>query len=201
MHPYVYYSIIYNNQYMETSWVPINGWLDKEIMGYYLAIKRRKCCHLQRHRWILRVHLKMDGSYAKWNKPDRERQITCGFTCCCSVTRSCPTLCDPMDCSTPGFPVLHSLPEFAQAHVHQIGDANQLSHPLTLFSCPQIFPSIRVFSNESAFHIRWRKYWSFCFSISPSNECSGWSPLGLTGLISLLFKGLSRVFSNSVEIP
>ena len=64
-------------------------------------------------------------------------------------------------------------------------------------SCPQSFPSIRVFSNESALHIRWPKYWSFSFSISPSNEYSGWFPLGLTGLISLQSKGLSRVFSST----
>ena len=60
-----------------------------------------------------------------------------------------------------------------------------------------IFPSIRVFSNESVLHIRWPKYWSFSFSSSPSNEYSGWFPLGLTGLISLQSKGLSRVFSNT----
>ena len=66
-------------------------------------------------------------------------------------------------------------------------------HPLLLQ--PSIFPSIRVFSNESAFHIRWPKYWSFSFCISPSNEYSG-SALGWTGWISLLSKGLSRVFSN-----
>ena len=62
---------------------------------------------------------------------------------------------------------------------------------------PSIFPTFRVFSSESALCIRWRKYWSFSFSISPSNEYSGWFPLGLTGLISLQSKGLSRVFSNT----
>ena len=70
-----------------------------------------------------------------------------------------------------------------------------LCHPLLLL--PSIFPSIRVFSNESAFHIRWPKYWSFSFSISPSNEYSGLVSLGLTGWISLQSKGLSRVFSNT----
>ena len=67
--------------------------------------------------------------------------------------------------------------------------------PLLLL--PLIFPSIRVFSKELALHIRWSKNWSFSFSISPSNEYSGLSPLGLTGLISLKSKGLSRVFSNT----
>ena len=62
---------------------------------------------------------------------------------------------------------------------------------------PSTFPSIRVFSNGSVLHIRWPKYWSFSFSMSPSNEYSDWFPLGLTGLISLQSKGLSRVFSNT----
>ena len=70
-----------------------------------------------------------------------------------------------------------------------------LCHPLLLL--PSIFPSIRVFSNESVLHIRWPKYWSFSFSISPSNEYSDWFLLGFTGWISLLSKGLSRVFSST----
>ena len=78
-----------------------------------------------------------------------------------------------MDCSMPGFPVHHKLPEFAQTHVHWV-DAIQPSHPLlTLLFLPSILPSIRVFSNESVLYIRWPKYWSFSFSISPSNEYSG----------------------------
>ena len=74
----------------------------------------------------------------------------------------------------PGFPVHHQLPELAQTHVHQVGDAIHhliLCRPFLL--PPSIFPSIRVFSNESALHIRWPKFWSFSFSISPSNEYSG----------------------------
>ena len=92
--------------------------------------------------------------------------------CCCLVTRSCPPLCHPMGYSMPGFPVLHYLPEFAQIHVHWVGDAihpSHLCHPLLLLL--SIFLSIRVFSNELAIRIRWPKYWSF--SISPSNEYSG----------------------------
>ena len=78
-----------------------------------------------------------------------------------------------MDCSAPGFPVLHYLLELAQTHVHWVGDAIQPSHPLSpLLLLPLIFPGIRVFSNESALLIRWPKYWSFSFSISPSNEYS-----------------------------
>ena len=91
-----------------------------------------------------------------------------------SVTQSCPTLFYPMDRSTPGFPVHHQLLEFTQTPVHQVGDAIQPSHPLSSPSPPpSIFPSIRVFSNESGLRIRWPKYWSFSFSIIPSNECSG----------------------------
>ena len=79
-----------------------------------------------------------------------------------------------MDCSTPGFPVHHQLPELAQTHIHRVSDAIQPSHPLSSPSPPpSIFPSIRVFSNKSVLRIRWPKYWSFSFNISPSNEYSG----------------------------
>ena len=79
-----------------------------------------------------------------------------------------------MDCSTPGFSVHHQLPKLAQTHVHQVSDAiNHLTLCCPLLLLPSIFPSIRVFSNESALHIRWPKFWSFSFNISPSNEYSG----------------------------
>ena len=112
---------------------------------------------------------------------------------------SCPTLCDPMNCSMPGLPVHHQLPELTQTHVHHISDAIQPSHPLSSPS-PPAFPSIRVFSNESVFSIRWQKYWSFSFSISPSNEYSGLISFR-TNWLNLpagtpLREGLSRVFSN-----
>ena len=91
-----------------------------------------------------------------------------------SVAQSCPTLYDPMNSSTPGLPVYHQLPESTQAHVHRVGDAIQPSHPLSSpFLLPLIPPSIRVFSIESTLHIRWPKYWSFSFSISPSNGHPG----------------------------
>ena len=115
-----------------------------------------------------------------------------------SVAQSCTTLCNPMDSSTPGFPVQHQLLELALPHVHQVGYAIQPSHlllsPLLL---PSIFPIIRVFSSESVLCIRWPKFWSFSLSISPSNEIQDSFPLGCTGWISLLSKGLSRVFSNT----
>ena len=91
-----------------------------------------------------------------------------------SVTQSCRTLCDPMNCSMPGLPVHHQLPEFTQTHVHRGNDVIQPSHPLLSPSPPApIPPSIRVFSNESTLRMRWPKYWSFSFSISPSNEHPG----------------------------
>ena len=94
------------------------------------------------------------------------------LSCCCSFSHV--WLCDPTDCSTPGFPVLHYLPEFAQSHIHWVGDAIQPSPPLSSpLLLPSIFPSIRVFSNELALCIRWPKYWSFSFSIHPSIEYSG----------------------------
>ena len=93
---------------------------------------------------------------------------------CCSVAKLCPTLCDPMNWSMPGFLVLYHLPELAQTHVHGVSDlTNHLVPCCPLLFLPSIFPSNRVFSNESALHIRWPKCWSFSFSISPSNEYSG----------------------------
>ena len=94
--------------------------------------------------------------------------------CCCSVTKLCLTPHDPMDCSMPGFPALHQLLEFAQVHVHVIGDAIKPSHPLLPLSSSafNLFQH-QSFSTESAVHIRWPKYWSINFSISTFNEYSG----------------------------
>ena len=89
-----------------------------------------------------------------------------------SIAQLCPTLCNPMDCSTPGFPIHHQLPELAQNHIHPVSDPTiSFCRPLLLL--PLIFPTIRVFSSESVLCIRWPKYWSFSFSISASNEYSG----------------------------
>ena len=93
--------------------------------------------------------------------------------CCCSVTQSCPSLWDPMDCSMPGIPVLHHHPEFAQTHVHWVSDAIQPSHPLL----PPSPPALNLSQHQGLFqwvgclHQSW-KYWSFSFSTSPSNEYS-----------------------------
>ena len=88
-----------------------------------------------------------------------------------SVAQSCPTLCDPMDNSMPGFSVRHQLPEPTHTHVHMSVMPSShliLCHPLLFL--PSIFPSTEVFSNESVLCIRWSEYWSFSFSISPFNE-------------------------------
>ena len=112
-----------------------------------------------------------------------------------SVTQLYLTLCNPIDCSTTGLLVHHQLPEFTQTHVHWVMlPSNDLifCHPLLLLS--SIFPSIRIFSNESVLHITWPKYWNFSFSISPSNEYSGFISFKWNVWISLQSKGLSRVF-------
>ena len=91
-----------------------------------------------------------------------------------SVAQSCPTLCDPMNCSMPGLPVHHQLQDFTQTHVHWVSDPSNyliLCHPLLLLH--PIPPSIRVFSNDSTLRMRWPRYWSFSFCTSPSNEHSG----------------------------
>ena len=110
-----------------------------------------------------------------------------------SVTQSCLTLCNPMDCSTEGFPVHHQLLEFGQTHVHRVSDAIQPSHPLLLL--PSVFPSIKVFYSESILCIRQPKYWSFSFSISPSSEYSGlisfridWFDLAVQGTLTCLLQ-------------
>ena len=103
-----------------------------------------------------------------------QRAFAMSFCCYCSVAKLCLTLCDPMDCSMPGsssFTIFWSLPRFMSIELVMLANHLILCHPLLLL--PSIFPNIRVFSNESALRIRWPKYWSFSFSISPSNEYSG----------------------------
>ena len=91
-----------------------------------------------------------------------------------SVAQLCPTLCNPMNHSTPGLPVHHQLPEFTQTHVHRVSDAIQPSHPLSSPSPSAPNPSQhQSLFHESSLRMRWPKYWSFSFSISPSNEYSG----------------------------
>ena len=115
-----------------------------------------------------------------------------------SVTKLCPTLCNPMDCSMPGFPALHYLLEFVQTHVHWVGDAIQPFHPLSfpsfaldLFQHQRIFPVRRLFTSGGQ-----NIGVSASTSVCPMN-IQGWFHFRLTGLISLLTKGLSRIFSST----
>ena len=114
------------------------------------------------------------------------------------VTQSCPTLCDQIDCSMPGFPVHHQLPEFTQTNVHWVSDAIQPSHPVILISsCLQSFPVSGSFPMSQFFAsgdqsiVVSALVWAFAMNILD------WFPLGLTGWISLLSKGLSRAFSST----
>ena len=117
----------------------------------------------------------------RWNlEPITQNEVGQKFR---SVARSGLTLCDPMDCSTPGFPVHHQLPELAQTHVHwSVMRLNHLILCRPLLLLPSIFPSIRVFSNESILHSRWAKYWASA-SVLPMN-IQDWFPLGWAGWFS-----------------
>ena len=129
-----------------------------------------------------------------------------------SVTQSCSTLCDPMDCSMPDLPVHHQLPEFAQTHVHRVGNAIQPPHPLLSPPPPALnLCQHRVFSKKSFLCIRWPQHWSFSFSISPSNEYSGlisfridcFDLLAVQGMItvSLIREGKLSAEQKVREVP
>ena len=116
-----------------------------------------------------------------------------------SVAQSCLILCNPMNCSTPGLPVHHQLPEFTQTHIHQVGDAIQPSRPLLspFSSCPQSLPASESFPMSQLF--TWGSQStgvSALGSFLPKNT-QGWSPLEWTSWISLQSNGLSRIFSNT----
>ena len=150
----------------------------------------------------------IQGRKVEWNRHDRisghgkTRSLLYVTNSCIRypafVVQSCPTLCNAVNCSTSGLPVLCL--KFMSFVLTMPSNHLILCHPL--FLLPSTFPSTWVYSNESALPIRWPTYWSFSFSISPSNEYSGLTgltglTLGLTGLISLLSKRLSRVFSGT----
>jgi len=124
------------------------------------------------------------------------RQLLGICYCCCSVTKLYLTLCEPMNCSTPGSSVLHYFPELAQIHIHWVVMLS--NHPYSATLSPLVFnlSQNQAFSNESALHIMWLKYCSLSFNIRCSNESSAWISFGLNSLVSLLFRGLSRIFSN-----
>ena len=119
------------------------------------------------------------------------------------VAKPCPTLCDPTDCSTPGFPVHHQLPEFTQTHIHWVGDAIQLSHPLWSPSPPAFSLSRHqglfqwVSSSHQVVKVLEFQLQHQSFQWADLVLLKDWSPLGRTGWISLQSKGLSRAFSNT----
>ena len=128
------------------------------------------------------------------------------FICRCisvqfsSVTQLCPTLCDPMNRSTPGLPVHHQLPEFTQTHVHRVGDTIQPSHRLSSPSPPAPNPSQHQgLSNESVLRMRWPKYWSFSFSISPSNEHPGLISFRMDWLDLLGVQGTLKMYLSMLK--
>ena len=112
-----------------------------------------------------------------------------------SVAQLCPTLCDPMDRSTSGFAVHHQLLEFTQTHVHRVGDAIQPSHPLSSPRPPAFnLSQHQGLLNESVLHIKWPKFWSFSFSISPFNEYSGLISFRVDWLDILAVQGTLKSF-------
>ena len=116
--------------------------------------------------------------------------------CCCLLTKSCPTLWTEARQASLSFTISHSLFKLMSIELMMPSNHLILCQPFLLFS--SVFPSIRVFSSELALHIRWPNYFSFSFSLSPSSGYSGLISLGLTDLISLLSKELSKVFSSTI---
>ena len=108
-----------------------------------------------------------------------------------SFAQSCPTLCDPMDCSTPALPVHHQLLEFTQTHIHWVGDATQPSYPLLSPSAPTF--SLSQHQVFSVLHTRWPKYWGLCFSISLSHEYSGLISFRMDRLDLLAVQGALKI--------
>ena len=145
------------------------------------------------------MHKGGEEAYSSPVKTQIEFLTNPNWSCCCSVAKSCPALCEPLDCNIPGFPVLHYLLEFAQTHIHWVSDAIQLSHlPL-----PPSPPSLNLFQHQGLFPVS-QLFASGGQSIRASASASvlpmniqDWFPLGLTGLISLHSKGLSGVFSST----
>ena len=143
-------------------------WIDKKINGIGDLDKNK---HFRHH--MIYTNVIWYRVCFQFREPISPIFSDFDLICCCSVTQLCPPLCDPVECSTPGFPVLYRLPELVQTHVHWVGDAIQPSNPLSSPFPPALNPS----QNEGLFQwvalcIRWPKYWSFGF-ISPSNEYSG----------------------------
>ena len=147
--------------------------------------------------WLLQCHLvkRLKPFSIKLSLPLFQKSVGIFIWAYCLVTQLYPTLCDAMDCSMPGFPVLHCLLEFASIMLVMPLNHLILCHPLLILL--SAFPSIRVFSSKSALWVRWPKYWSFSFSISPSNEFSRLISFRIDYLIFLLSRGFSKVFSST----
>ena len=144
-----------------------NTWSNRQIWPWSTELSRAKA-----NRVLPREHT----GHSKHPLPKHKRRLYISDQIR-SVAQSCLTLCDSMNSSTPGLSVHHHLLEFTETHVHRVSDAIQPAMPSShlilccpLLLLPPIPPSIRVFSNESTLHMRWPKYWSFSFSISPSKE-------------------------------
>ena len=155
-------------------WQILISWAPKSLQMVTAVMKLKDASSLERKLWQISVHFS-------------------------SVTQSCLTLWDPMDCSMPGLPIYHQLPEFTQTHVHWVGDATQPSHPLSSPSPPhlQSFPASGSFQMSQIFPSGGQSIGvSASTSVLPIN-IQDWFPLGWTGWISLQSKGLSRVFLNT----
>ena len=141
-----------------------------------------------------KVHQELTGAFAF--------QIFLPILSCCSVAQSCPTLCDPMDCSMPPFlSITNSWSLLKLMFMESVKPSNHLilCHPL--FLLPSIFPSIRVFSDESALRVRLLKYWSFSFSISPSNEYSGLISFRMDWFDLLVVQGTHSKYLHASQVP
>ena len=143
--------------------------------------------------WVLWTHESKSQILSQELRVKESRGLSGDSCCCsCSVAQSCPTLCDPMDCSTPGLPVHHQLPELAQTHIHWVGDAIQPSHPL-LSPSP---PALNLSQHQGLF-----KWASSLHQVAKVLEfqlqLQSYQWILRTGWISLQSKGLSRVFSNT----
>ena len=170
---------------------PICGFLKMNVffLNGYMSAFRKECS-------VVNWGTGRGGLEAEWRQ--LSLCLPCASNHCCSVTQSCPTLCDPMDCSMPGFPVLHHLPEFAHSCL-----LNRWCHPtisssvIPLSSCLQSFSASGSFLMSQLFASGGQSIRaSASASVLPMN-IQGWFPLGLTGLIFLLSKGFSRVFSST----
>ena len=142
--------------------------------------------------WVTKYYpwLPFTGDYILLERKQQQQKNVSSARQFSSVAQFCPNLWETMDCSTQGFPVHCQFLELAQIHIHWVGNTIQPSHPLSsLLLSPSVFPSIRVISKESVLHIKWPKYWSFSFSISPSDEYSGLIPFRIDLLDLLAVQG------------